>query len=151
MDPVLDPSLYASTRRPVMEAQTLPPVAYTSQAFFDREVERVFRREWNFMGRVDQIPNPGDYFTVEYVGVPLIVVRDRAGTVRAFSNSCRHRGSMVAEGEGHCRAFACPYHGWVYGLDGGLLSASHMEQAAGFDPGRYGLVPLRLETWAGFL
>ena len=151
MDPVLDPSLYASTRRPVMEAQTLPPVAYTSQAFFDREVERVFRREWNFLGRVDQIPNPGDYFTVEYVGVPLIVVRDRAGTVRAFSNSCRHRGSMVAEGEGHCRAFACPYHGWVYGLDGALLSASHMEQAVGFDPREYPLVPVRLETWAGFI
>src|SRR5262249_15658276 len=78
-------------------------------------------------------------------------VRDRAGTLRAFSNSCRHRGSAIAEGEGNCRALACPYHGWVYGLDGALLSAGHMEQAAGVDPRRYGLVPLRLATWAGFL
>jgi phenylpropionate dioxygenase-like ring-hydroxylating dioxygenase large terminal subunit len=148
---VLDPSLYASTRRPVMEAATLPPAAYTSDAFSAREVERIFRCEWNFMGRTDQIPNPGDYYTAEYVGVPLLVARDRAGVVRAFSNSCRHRGSAVAEGEGNCRAFACPYHGWVYGLDGALLSAAHMQQAAGFDPRAYPLVPVRLETWGGFL
>lgn len=151
MENVLDPSLYASTRRPVMEAETLPPAAYTSTEFHDREVERIFRREWNFMGRTDQIPNPGDYFTAEYVGVPLLIVRDRAGAVRAFSNSCRHRGSAVAEGEGNCRAFACPYHGWVYGLDGALLSAAHMQQAAGFDPKQYPLVPIRLETWGGFI
>jgi len=148
---VLDPSLYASLRRPVMEAETLPPEAYTSEAFHAREVERIFMREWNFMGRADQIPEAGDYFTVDYVGVPVLIARDRMGTLRAFSNSCRHRGSAIAEGEGNCRAFACPYHGWVYGLDGALLSAAHMEQAAGFDPKRYGLVPLRLETWAGFL
>jgi choline monooxygenase len=78
-------------------------------------------------------------------------VRDRVGTIRAFSNSCRHRGSAIADGEGNCRAFACPYHGWVYGLDGSLLSAAHMEQAAGFDPTQYGLVRIRLETWGGFL
>jgi len=148
---VLDPSLYASLRRPVMEAETLPPEAYTSEAFYAREVERIFMREWNFMGRADQIPEAGDYVTVDYVGVPVLIARDRMGTLRAFSNSCRHRGSAIAEGEGNCRAFACPYHGWVYGLDGALLSAAHMERAAGFDPKRYGLVPLRLETWAGFL
>src|SRR4051812_3836890 len=139
MENVLDPALYASTRRPVMNAETLPPAAYTSSDFYAREVERIFRREWNFMGRADQIPNPGDYFTAEYVGVPLLIARDRTGVVRAFSNSCRHRGSAVAEGEGTCRAFACPYHGWVYGLDGALLSSAHMQQAAGFDPQQYSL------------
>lgn len=146
---VLDPSLYASARRPVMEAETLPPAAYTSEAFYAREVERVFMREWNFMGRADQIPNRGDYFTVEYVGVPLLIVRDGEGGIRAFSNSCRHRGSAVADGEGNCRAFKCPYHSWVYGLDGALLGAPHMDRAAGFDPQQYPLVPLRLETWGG--
>jgi phenylpropionate dioxygenase-like ring-hydroxylating dioxygenase large terminal subunit len=148
---VLDPALYAGLRRPVMEAETLPPVAYTSEEFYAREVERIFMREWIFMGRADQIPNAGDYVTVEYVGVPVLIARDRAGTLRAFSNSCRHRGSAIADGEGNCRTFACPYHGWVYGLDGGLLSAPHMERAAGFDPRHYGLVPIRLETWGGFL
>jgi phenylpropionate dioxygenase-like ring-hydroxylating dioxygenase large terminal subunit len=151
MTDVLDPALYASTRRAVMEAETLPPAAYTADAVYAREVERIFMREWNFMGRADQIPRAGDYFTVDYVGVPLLIVRDGQGTLRAFSNSCRHRGSAIAEGEGHCRAFRCPYHSWVYGLDGALLAAPHMERAAGFDPGRHGLVPVRLETWAGFL
>ena len=148
---VLDPALYASVRRPVMEAETLPPAAYSSEAFYAREVERIFMKEWNFMGRADQIPKPGDYFTVDFVGVPLLIVRDAQGDLRAFSNSCRHRGSAVADGEGNCRAFKCPYHSWVYGLDGALLGAPHMERAVGFDPKQYGLVPLRLETWGGFL
>jgi phenylpropionate dioxygenase-like ring-hydroxylating dioxygenase large terminal subunit len=147
---VLDPTLYAGVRRPVLEAETLPPAAYISDAFYGREIERVFMAEWNFMGRADQIPRPGDYFTVDFVGVPLLIVRDAEGRLRAFSNSCRHRGSAVADGEGNCRAFRCPYHSWVYGLDGTLLRAPHMERAAGFDPGRYPLVPLRLETWGGF-
>jgi phenylpropionate dioxygenase-like ring-hydroxylating dioxygenase large terminal subunit len=151
MENVLAPALYASVRRPVMEAETLPPAAYTSDAFYAREVERVFMREWNFMGRADQIPNPGDYFTADYVGVPLLIARDGEGALRAFSNSCRHRGSAVADGEGNCRAFKCPYHSWVYGLDGALLGAPHMERAAGFDPKHYGLVPLQLLTWGGFL
>jgi choline monooxygenase len=151
MENVLDPALYESLRRPVLEAETLPPTAYTSDEFYAREVERIFMREWNFMGRADQIPGAGDYFTVEYAGVPLVIVRDGEGVLRAFSNSCRHRGSAVADGEGNCRAFKCPYHSWVYGLDGALLRAPHMERAAGFDPKQYGLVPIRLETWAGFL
>ena len=79
---VLDPALYTSVRRPVMEAETLPPAAYTSEAFYAREVERVFMKEWNFMGRADQIPKPGDYFTVDYVGVPLLIVRDGASGLR---------------------------------------------------------------------
>ncbi|MGH7339496.1 MAG: Rieske 2Fe-2S domain-containing protein, partial [Candidatus Rokuibacteriota bacterium] len=148
---VLDPALYANARRPVMEAETLPPAAYTSEAFYAAEVERVFMREWNFMGRADQIPNRGGYFTVDYVGVPLLIVRDEEGAIRAFSNSCRHRGTAVAEGEGHCQYFRCPYHSWTYGLDGTLVRAPHMERAAGFDPRQYPLVPVRLETWAGFL
>jgi len=148
---VLDPALYARARRPVMQAETLPPAAYTSEAFYAAEVERVFMRDWNFMGRADQIPNRGDYFTVDFAGVPLLIVRDGEGEIRAFSNSCRHRGSAVADGEGNCRAFKCPYHSWVYGLDGKLLGAPHMERAAGFDPAKYPLVRLRLETWAGFI
>lgn len=148
---VFDPALYAPTRRPVMEAETLPPVAYTSQEFYDREVERIFMREWNFIGRADVIPAAGDYFTLEFAGVPLIVVRGADGVVRALANSCRHRGSLIVEGEGNCRAFRCPYHSWVYGLDGALLGTQEMQQTVGFDPGQYGLVPVRLEIWNGFL
>jgi phenylpropionate dioxygenase-like ring-hydroxylating dioxygenase large terminal subunit len=147
----LDAALYAATRRPVMEAETLPPPAYTDPAFYGREVERIFRQEWAFIGRVDVIAQPGDYFTLEYAGVPVLVVRGADGRVRAFANSCRHRGSLLVDGEGSCRAFKCPYHSWVYGLDGALRGAPEMHRTAGFAPADYGLVPIRLEAWNGFL
>ena len=97
---LFEPGAYAGTRRPVREAETLPPAAYTSAEFYQREVERIFSREWNFMGRADHLREPGDYAAFEFVGVPLIIVRDRQGGLRAFSNSCRHRGTQLVEGEG---------------------------------------------------
>jgi len=78
-------------------------------------------------------------------------VRDDAGRLRAFVNSCRHRGTVLVEGEGNCRAFKCPYHSWVYALDGELLGAPEMQKTSNFDCAQYPLVPVRLETWAGFL
>jgi phenylpropionate dioxygenase-like ring-hydroxylating dioxygenase large terminal subunit len=145
------PATYAGVRRPLVEAETLPPFTYSSDAFYRREVERIFMKAWNFIGRADRIPAAGDYFTLDFVGVPLVVVRGQDGQVRAFANSCRHRGAVVAQGEGTCRAFKCPYHSWVYGLDGALLSAPEIEQTKNFDTANYGLIPLKLEIWAGFL
>lgn len=148
---LFSPAAYAAVRRPLAEAETLPPVCYTSEAFFRREVERIFMRAWNFIGRADRIPKRGDYFAFDFVGVPVVVVRGDDGAVRAFANSCRHRGSVVAQGEGTCRAFRCPYHSWAYGLDGRLLSAPEIDQTRNFDFADYGLVPIRLESWGGFL
>ncbi len=148
---IFSPAIYAGVHRPLEDAETLPPFCYSSEAFFRREVERIFMKAWNFIGRADRIPNPGDYFTLEFVGVPVVVVRDNDGEVRAFANSCRHRGAMVAAGEGNCRAFRCPYHSWAYGLDGQLLSAPEIDKSRNFDFAEYGLVPLRLELWAGFM
>jgi len=148
---IFSPATYAAVRRPLEDAETLPPFCYSSETFFRREVERIFMKAWNFIGRADRIPNPGDYFTLEFVGVPVVVVRDNDGEVRAFANSCRHRGAMVAIGEGNCRAFRCPYHSWAYGLDGQLLSAPEIDKSRNFDFAEYGLVPLRLELWAGFM
>jgi phenylpropionate dioxygenase-like ring-hydroxylating dioxygenase large terminal subunit len=148
---LFDVTTYAGTRRPVREAETLPPAAYTSAEFYQREVERIFLREWNFMGRADHLREPGDYAAFEFAGVPLIIVRDRRGGLRAFSNSCRHRGTQLVEGEGHCKNFRCPYHSWVYDLDGALLAAPEMGETVAFDRSRYGLVPIKLETWGGFV
>jgi phenylpropionate dioxygenase-like ring-hydroxylating dioxygenase large terminal subunit len=129
----------------------MPPWCYTSADFYRREVERIFSKTWNFIGREDRIPKIGDYFTLEFVGVPLIVVRSTATELRAFANTCRHRGSLVARGEGNCRAFKCPYHSWAYSLTGELLSAPEMNESMNFNPKDYGLIPIRLERWAGFL
>jgi choline monooxygenase len=148
---LFSPAIYAGVRRPLEDAETLPPFCYTSERFFRREVDRIFMKAWNFIGRADRIPDPGDYFTLDFVGVPVVVVRDGDGAVRAFANSCRHRGSIVAQGEGNCRAFRCPYHSWTYGLDGRLLSAPEIDKSRNFAFADYGLVPLRLELWGGFM
>src|ERR1700689_2443418 len=120
---MFNPALYESVRRPSTDAETLPPWCYTSEEFHRAEVKNLFMKVWNLLGRAERLPNPGDYFTVNYVGIPLLIVRGGDRKLRAFSNVCRHRGARLADGEGNCRAISCPYHGWTYGLDGALLNA----------------------------
>ena len=148
---MFDPHRYDAVRRPLLEAETLPPDCYTSEAFYRREVETIFLKVWNFIGREDRIPNTGDYAAFEFVGVPVVVVRERDGKIRAFANSCRHRGAKVMQGDGNCTVMTCPYHSWTYALDGRLIGAMEMDETDGFDRKEFGLVELRLETWAGFL
>jgi choline monooxygenase len=148
---MFDPRHYEAVRRPLLDAETMPTWCYTSPAFYRREVERIFHKVWNFLGAADRLAGPGDYFTLDFAGVPLIVLRDRDGELRAFANSCRHRGSMLLEGSGNCRVIVCPYHSWSYHLDGSLGGAPEMQQTHGFDPDRHSLVPLRIDSWGGFL
>ena len=153
---MFDPRTYDGIRKPAIEASTLPPHCYTSPAFYRAEVEHMFMKVWNFIGRADRIPKTGDHFSLDYAGVPLIILRDRDGAVRALANSCRHRGARLIDGEmvdniGNTRGLKCPYHGWVYGLGGELRGCPGMEQTVDFDRDRYGLVPVRLETWGGFM
>jgi len=149
---IFDPVHYAKVRRPLLEAETLPHWCYTSQDFFDREIARIFLRSWNFVGRADEVPNPGDYLTADdLAGGPVLVVRGKDNEVRAFANSCRHRGARLLKGAGNCRRIVCPYHSWIYALDGALIGSSGMEDTIGFERADYGLVPVRLETWGGFM
>jgi choline monooxygenase len=153
---MFDPRTYDSIRKPAVEATTLPPYCYTSPEFYRAEVDHMFMKVWNFIGRADRIPKTGDHFSLDYAGVPIIVLRDRDGTVKAFANTCRHRGARIVAGEmldkvATTRGFKCPYHGWVYGLAGELRGCPGMEQTVGFDKAQYGLVPVRLESWGGFL
>ena len=147
---ILDPAHYAACRLPVLEAQTLPAWCYTSPEFFAAEKERVFARAWQFVGRIDEVPR-GGWLAVETVGGPVLLLREKDGTLGAFANSCRHRGARLAEGSGTCLRLACPYHAWSYRLDGSLGGAPGMDETAGFDTADWGLTPLRFETWAGFV
>ncbi len=148
---LFDPAHYANVRLPVLEAETLPAWCYTSDAFYKREVQHIFKRTWNFIAREDELKNPGDYATFRLLGEPLLVVRGREGRLRAFANICRHRGTRMLEESGNCRVITCPYHGWAYALDGALIAAPGMDETRAFDRGRYGLLPIRLESWEGFL
>ena len=146
------PRHYAKVRKPLLQAETLPAWCYTSPAFYQREVERIWRRAWNFLGHADQVAKPGDYVAQEFAGIPLIIIRGKDGIVRAFANACRHRGSTLLDnGSGSCGTIICPYHSWSYGLDGTLLGAPEMHKTEDFKPAENGLIPLRLEQWGGFL
>jgi phenylpropionate dioxygenase-like ring-hydroxylating dioxygenase large terminal subunit len=148
---ILEPGTYAKTRLPLVQAETLPNWCYTSAEFYEEEVRQIFRKIWNFVGRVDEIPSAGDYFTVDLFGDSIIVVRDRTGAVHAFANTCRHRGTRLVHGRGKCRLFTCPYHSWAFALNGDLVGTPGMEGVVGFNSADYPLIPVRLETWAGFM
>lgn len=152
---IFSPHHYAATRLPLHQASTLPGWCYASDEWHGREIDTLFRKDWLCVGRVEQVPNPGDYFCIELLRHPLIIVRDDKGEVRVHSAVCRHRGAIVAEGSGHCRAFVCPYHSWTYALSGALVSTPGspppMAGAEGFATKDYGLTPVRSEIWGGFV
>ena len=108
-------------------------------------------REWLAVGRAERIPASGDWFTVDLMDEPIIVVRDKEGSVRAMSAVCQHRAMQVCEGEGNSSTFKCPYPHWIYGQDGRLLGSPAMERTADFDKAEYGLPPLAVEEWQGFI
>ena len=148
---LLDPKIYDSTRLGVMESETLPASVYTSEEIYTREVEQIFNKDWYVVGDATRISKPGDFFTVDYFGKSIIIVRGEDGSVRAFLNACRHRGTAIVSGEGNVERFACPYHSWVYSLDGTLLSSMEMQNTQGFEQQSFGLIPVRMESWGVFL
>ncbi len=132
-------------------AETLPAACYTDADFYAFETSALFDHEWLCVGREDWVKAPGDYFTTRIVGEPIVVARARDGVVRAMSSVCQHRAMLVAEGKGNTRGFVCPYHHWVYGLDGRLVNAPAMERTCDFDKKSVRLPEFKVETWLGFL
>jgi len=135
----------------VADAVTLPAELYTAPSVLAFERDAIYAREWLCVGRVERIPNPGDWFTTTICDEPIIVARDKAGEVRAMSAVCQHRAMQVCDGQGNSTTFKCPYHHWNYALDGRLLGAPAMERTADFDKADYGLPPLAVELWQGFV
>ena len=137
----------------VSTAITLPPVAYTDDEFLRFERSSLFAHEWLCVGVASSIPNPGDFVSVTVDQEPVIVARGRDGAIRAFSSVCRHRAMQLVDTgtAGTCTTFTCPYHHWVYGLDGRLLGAPAMERTADFDKADFPLRALAVEVWQGFV
>ena len=133
------------------QAHSMPAGFYASEAFLELEKEEIFRKEWVCLGRVEEVPKPGDYFTTELIDEPLIVVRSQDKKVRVLSNVCRHRSSVILEGKGNAKNFVCPYHAWTYGNDGQLLRAPYMDQVPGFDLKGCRLPEMTTEIWRGFI
>ena len=125
---------------------------YRSDVVYQRELETIFFKSWLWAGRVDQIPEPGDFFLYEIAEESVIVARGNDGEIRALINSCRHRGSRVCdERQGHCKTFVCPYHGWVYGTDGRLRAARPGWRGAGLARKTFGLKQARVAVRFGMI
>jgi glycine betaine catabolism A len=139
------------------------PVSYEdsiSPEFHELEREAVFKQAWLNVGRVEQVPRNGSYFTKELAvaRTSVVVVRDQQGEVRAFHNICRHRGNKLVwndfpkeETAGVCRQFVCKYHGWRYDLDGSLNFVQQEEEFFDLDKSDFGLVRVHCEVWEGFI
>ncbi|CAI7980590.1 MULTISPECIES: SRPBCC family protein [Parafrankia] len=131
-----------------------------SPDFYALERDAIFRRAWLNVGRVEQLPRSGSYFTkeIEAARASIVVVRDNDGQVRAFHNICRHRGNKLVwndfpreETAGSCRQFTCKYHGWRYGLDGAATFVQQEGEFFNLDKKDFGLVPVHCDVWSGFI
>ena len=131
----------------IARAWTLPARLYSDASVFDAEKEKIFSRTWQVVGHASQIEKPGDYFTMDLMGEPLLFVRDSDGKLRGFYNVCRHRAGPPAEGCGSRKLFRCGYHGWTYGLDGALLNATEVEGVEDFHVEDFALKAVRTEEW----
>jgi choline monooxygenase len=112
-----------------------------------RERERLFAGAWTYAGPAEWVSEPGSYFAAQIGYVPVAIVRGSDGTLRGLVNVCRHRGHVVAEGEGTRETLQCPYHAWTYGLDGRLITAPRAKREGGIESPELGLVALQLDTW----
>ena len=146
---ILTAAEIAAMTRPLETAFAPPPAWYTSPELYALEMKRIFLKEWLWVGHAEDVKNPGDFFTFTYANEPILVTRDQASELRAFSNVCTHRGAIVASGVGNRKLFTCPYHTWSFGLDGALRAAPCMDEVEDFDRTQYGLRPLKVEDWHG--
>lgn len=133
------------------KAATLPAELYTSDEFLEFERRALFDQEWLAVGTSSRIPEAGDWFTTTVNNESIIVARGKDNEIRAFSSVCQHRAMEVCLGEGNNTTFTCPYHNWIYGLDGRLLGAPAMERTDDFEKSEWGLPNLAVEIWQGFI
>ena len=132
-------------------AWSLPAWTYRDPEFFELELRRIFRPSWQIVAHESDIPAPGDFRTLDYIGESVILIRGGDGVIRAFANVCRHRGARIVDAAAGCaRKLTCPYHGWTYD-DLGRLTGVPLKAGYDFDPARHGLHAVEVEDFHGFL
>jgi choline monooxygenase len=137
---------------PLSEASTIPAAWYFEPAVAALEQQTVFSNNWIAVGRVDQVRNAGDYFTLQLAGEPILIARGTDHQLRGFFNVCRHHAAAVMPAAcGNAQSFRCPYHGWNYSLDGSLKGAPEFAGVCNFDRAENGLVPIAVDTWQNFI
>ena len=137
---------------PLENAWTIPAPWYFDPRIAQLERDSVFAGNWQVVGRLNQVKDPGQFFTIDVNEEPLLVARGEDGKLRAFYNVCRHHAAaVVPEAAGCAKQFRCPYHGWTYGNDGALKGMVEFEGVCNFDRKDNGLVPIRMDAWENFV
>lgn len=138
---------------PLEQATAMPSGMYTSAELLKLEKERIFNNQWLCAGRVDSIPNPGDYLTYFIGAQPIAIIRQDDGDIFAFANVCRHRMMQLLSGSGTCprKRIICPYHAWTYSTNGDLVAAPYMQERPDFNKTAYPLPRVRCEQWEGWV
>jgi phenylpropionate dioxygenase-like ring-hydroxylating dioxygenase large terminal subunit len=135
-----------------LDGFSLPGWIYRDAEFLQAEKERIFAASWQIVCHLSEIPNPGDYHTLDFLGEPVVAVRGGGNRVQSFFNVCRHRAARLLEGRGHCAGrIVCPYHAWSYDLDGRLTSLPQRGEFSDFSREAYGLKPVETEIYKGFV
>src|SRR5712691_9269271 len=133
-------------------AWTIPAPWYVDERVMELERRTVFARSWQFVARVDQLQEPGQYVTAEIAGEPIVVVRGNDNALRGFFNVCRHHAAAVMpEPEGHAPQLRCPYHGWTYSLEGELKGTPDFAGVCNFDRAANGLTPIEIAVWENWV
>lgn len=138
------------TRESLHRARHLPGGVYSSPEIYAMEKDRIFMTHWLSVGRVEELPDPGDYMTFSVMDEPIIISRNEEGEISICLNMCLHRGVAVARGSGNTKDFSCPYHAWLFSVDGKLISAPGMKESEVDLNGRR-LKPLPVKIWRGWI
>jgi choline monooxygenase len=147
------PDPYAAVKRPIAQARGLPNDAYTSEAHWKAERDKLFARTWTCIGFASDLPKGAYAQPLDFMGMPLVVLQDTGGAARVFHNVCSHRGQRLVAGSGPVKgSLRCPYHSWTYDLQGRLRGTPHIggtgvHQLEGFDCSGHGLKVIRSEIW----
>jgi phenylpropionate dioxygenase-like ring-hydroxylating dioxygenase large terminal subunit len=133
------------------DSRTIPWDWYVDPSVARLEQRTIFRRTWQYAGHTGDLAEPGSFVSTRAGDVPIVLVRDRDATLRAFVNVCRHRGFVLCDGSGRRETLQCAYHAWTYDLDGSLRTAPRSDSEPGFDRDEHGLVPVAVDTWGPFV
>ena len=125
----------------------MPTAWYHEESVFRFEMDHIFALEWQYFAPTVTLREPGDCVVGQVANIPILVVRTEHGALKGFINMCRHRGHPVARENGNRRAFVCPYHGWVYHLNGDLKRAPQCDEEPCFNPNELSLLPIAVDTW----
>ncbi len=132
-------------------SMSLRKEAYVEPAWYAADLQAIIAKTWQWVCHVEKLRAPGSYTTTEIAGQPIAVVRDREGVLRAFYNVCKHRAHALLSGDGNTTRIMCPYHAWVYKLDGALVRAPETDNLEDFSPKDICLDQVQVEEFCGFI